>query len=190
VLLLLVGVFVVVAIVVVATHKSSTTPAATAPPTDARTTTTPAGAKTSTTAAGRTTSTAGRTTSTAAGVKAPVADGKTTTTAAPITLGPGPHVLFDIQGNGDDTIGRFLIDEVATSWDVKWSYNCSKLRKKGGFNYTIVAIQGTRADPNDLGPRQTGSIGSGVERYHNTGTFGMTVATQCSWTVEISESNP
>jgi hypothetical protein len=186
VLLVLVGVFVVIAVVVVATHKNSTTPAATPPATNAKMTTTAAGGKTSATPARRTPSTA-------AGLKAPLAGGKTTTTTSmgdePITLGPGPHVLFDIHGNGDDTIGRFVIDQVATSWDVKWSYNCSKLRKKGGFNYTIVATQGTRPDPSDPGPRQTGSIGSGVERYHNPGTFGMTVATQCSWNIEISESN-
>ena len=62
--------------------------------------------------------------------------------------------------------------------------------KRPGFNYTVVFIQGARPDPNDLGPRQTGMSGSGVERYHDAGTFGMTVATQCSWTVKVSETGP
>jgi hypothetical protein len=180
VLLLLVGVFVVVAVVVVATHKSPTTPAATPHVTDSKTTTTTGGGKTTTTAARRATSPA-------AGAKSPVAGGKTTTTTA---LGPRPHVLFDIQGYGDDTIGRFLIGTGETPWDVNWSYDCSKLSKKGAFNYTIVFLQGDRADTSDLGPRQTGVRGSGAERYQDAGTFGMTVATQCSWTVEISDSNP
>jgi hypothetical protein len=181
---------VVVAVVVVATHKNSTTTAAS----HSKSTTTALGAK-SPPLGGKTKATALTTPTTSA------AGSKTTTTktlgakpagktAVPPTTVPGPQVLFDIQGTGDDTIGRFVIGTRATPWDVHWSYNCSKLRKRAHFNYTVVFINGARPDPNDLGPRQTGMSGSGLERYHNSGTFGMTVTTQCTWTVQISETNP
>jgi hypothetical protein len=189
-LLLLFAVFVVIAVVVVATHKSPATTGAS----DAKPTTSAVGGN-SPAAGGKTTTTGlTRPTTTAGAAKSPAASVKTTTGkalgASPTTPVTGPRVLFDIQGAGNDTIGRFLIGTVATPWDVNWSYNCSKLGKKGSFNYTIAFIQGDRPDTNDLGPRQTAIRGSGAEHYHDAGTFGMTVATQCSWTIEISETNP
>jgi hypothetical protein len=189
VLLLLVGVFVVVAVVVVATHKSSTTTAASG----GRPTTTaiaakspPAGGKTKATPLTKPTTTAGgaKTTTKGRGAKP---RGKT---ANPPTTVPGLRVLFDIQGAGNDTIGRFPIAKVDTPWGVNWSYNCSKLGKKGGFDYTVVSIRGARPGPTDRGPHQTGMSGSGLERYDDSGTFGMAVTTECTWTVEISETSP
>jgi len=179
---LLFGLFLLVSVVVIATHKDTTMlPGANRDVTDGKPTTTYVGAKPPP-AGGRTTTTAlGRTATTAKPAER---------TGEPSTSVPVPHVLFDIQGSGDDTIGRFLIGAVATPWDVNWSYNCSKLGKKASFNYTIVFIQKAQPDRNDLGPSQTGMSGAGVERYHDAGTFGITVATECSWTAEVSDTGP
>jgi hypothetical protein len=139
----------------------------------------------------------GRPSTTVLGTRPPVAPSTKTpdatspgTTANQSASVPGTHILFDIRGSGDDTIGRFPIDTTAKHWDVNWSYSCSKLGKEAGFNYTVVIVQLARADINDLGPSQTGMSGSGIRRYHDTGTFGITVATECSWTIELSETNP
>jgi len=180
VLLLLVAVCVITSVVVVATHKNATTPTGT-PVTDATTTTA---------AAGETTTTAGDTTTTAAvGTKSAVSGDKTTTTAASTSELQSTYVLFSINGSGDDTIGRFLVSTLATHWDVKWSYDCSKLKRKGIFSYKVVFIKGTHPDPDDLGPREAGMTGSGVARYKDDGIFGIRVTSQCSWSVRVSEGS-
>ena len=104
------------------------------------------------------------------------ADATTTSSAASAQTGKviktavGPQALFDVEGTGADTIGRFLISTTAARWEVKWSYNCSDLGVKHTFNFTVVNAQTSRPDPTDLGPNQHGMTGSGVEDYHDSGT--------------------
>jgi len=192
VLLLLCCVAVVTSVITIAVHKG---------PGDAKsqlasgtgTTTTVVGANvdakaTSTTAAGTKAAVAGgkaTTTTTVLVAKTPVKEDPTTTTTTTPT-----YVLFNVGGTGDDLIGPFVISTPATQWNVAWTYNCSNLGKKEKFNYTVAFEHGSAPDLSDVGPRQSGVKGAGVKHYYDAGAFNLSVATECSWTIKVTEIVP
>lgn len=187
VLLLLFAVFVITSAVTIVLHKGNggNKPKLAS---DTATTTTVASGKTQG-------STASVTSTTDAGAKTHVTSGKTTTTTPPVTHATTttttpPYVLFSVGGTGDDLIGPFVISTPATQWNVGWTYNCSKLGKKAKFDYTILFNHGSRQNLNDVGPHQLGLKGAGTKHYYDSGTFNLSVATECSWTVKVVEIIP
>ena len=190
VLLLLVAVFVITGAITIILHKGNGGPK-TNLASGTATTTRATGGKTQLSSGGETSTTANGTQGHGGGKSG------TTTTAAKThvthpttTTVPPPYVLFNVGGTGDDLIGPFVISTPATQWNVAWTYNCSKLGKKARFNYGILFRHGSRQNLNDLGPRQLGMSGAGVKHYYDAGTFNLSVATECSWTVKVSEIIP
>jgi hypothetical protein len=65
-----------------------------------------------------------------------------------------------------------------------WSYNCSSFGMSGNF---IVDINQPSGDLNsDLGTNELGMGGSGTEYYADTGTFSLSVSSECDWTITVS----
>ena len=48
---------------------------------------------------------------------------------------------------------------------------------------------GTPLDFNDIGPNQPGESGSGIEHYYDTGTFNLSVDSECDWALKVVEAN-
>jgi hypothetical protein len=181
-LLFLFGVFVLASAIIIATHRHNSTPGGAAPPGKGATAGATGKAVTGTTLV-KSLLPNRKTTTTSEGVEPPL-----TNKPLEAALGPGAsYVLFNVHESGDDTIGRFA---VATNWDVNWSYDCSENERGANFNYTVDNAERGGSDAKNVGPSQHESSGTGVERYHDAGTFYMTVASKCSWTVKVTEFGP
>jgi hypothetical protein len=72
-------------------------------------------------------------------------------------------------------------------WTMSWSYDCPS----GGLeNEFFVEINEPTNDFNaDVAPEETGSAGSGLEYYYDTGQFSLSVLSDCTWSITVSPSS-
>jgi hypothetical protein len=66
-------------------------------------------------------------------------------------------------------------------WTMAWTYNCSNIY--GGTGNFIVNIVGSNSD---LGTNEVGAGRSGTDFYYDTGSFNLSVVSQCNWTITVS----
>ena len=66
-----------------------------------------------------------------------------------------------------------------------WSYDCSSLGPSGNF---IVDING--GSNFDIGPNESRMGGSGTDHYTDTGTFSLSIISDCSWSITVSPPPP
>jgi hypothetical protein len=69
-------------------------------------------------------------------------------------------------------------------WTLAWSYNCANFVSDGNF---FVDVNGS---PSDLGPDESGSGGSGTDSFTDSGTFSLTVISDCDWSVTVNGAAP
>ena len=97
---------------------------------------------------------------------------------------PGPNstpVTYTSQQTGFS--GQTQQFTAYAPWSMAWSYNCSNYGSQGNF---FVEVDGS----SDIGPNELGSSGSGTDYYNDSGTFSLTVISECNWSVSISGSAP
>ena len=92
-----------------------------------------------------------------------------------------PQTLGKISGSGTTTTQKFT---AASDWDLNWSYDCSNFGNQGNFQVMIYNGDGSLSFQNAL-VNQLGKSDSGVEHYHNAGTFYLEVNSECKWTVGV-----
>jgi hypothetical protein len=92
-----------------------------------------------------------------------------------------PQVLLDLSGNGTKTTQKFT---AGGDWDLNWSYDCSNFGYQGNFIVMIYDGNGSLSFSN-TGINQLGMSDSGVEHYHNRGTYYLVVNSTCSWKVQV-----
>lgn len=68
-------------------------------------------------------------------------------------------------------------------WLMSWSYNCSAYGSKGNFQVSINPAGGSSGD---IGPNELGTGGSGTDYYYDTGSFNLTVNSECAWSITVS----
>lgn len=74
--------------------------------------------------------------------------------------------------------------DVTAPWTMSWSYNCANLGTTRNF---IVGVhRWTGALTFDVGPNELGIGGNGTDTYHNSGTFNLTVDSECAWSITVS----
>jgi hypothetical protein len=66
---------------------------------------------------------------------------------------------------------------------VYWSYDCSSHGGPGNFDYSGFTSDGKATDI--YGPGQFGTGGSGVQHYHEAGTFHLVVNSDCTWDIQV-----
>ncbi len=101
------------------------------------------------------------------------------------TYSAGPlstPVTFSSQQTGPS--GQTQQFAVYGPWTLSWTYNCSNFGSQGNFDYFVNGSSG------DFGPNELGTSGSGTEYYTDTGTFSLTLNSECNWSVSISGSAP
>ena len=92
-----------------------------------------------------------------------------------------PQVLLDIAGSGSKTTQKFT---AGGDWDLNWNYDCSNFGQSGNLIVMIYDGNGSLSYRN-TGVNQLGDSGSGVEHYHNSGTFYLVVNSVCKWNIEV-----
>ncbi len=92
-----------------------------------------------------------------------------------------PQVLLDIAGSGSKTTQKFTAGK---DWDLNWNYDCSNFGQSGNLIVMIYDGNGSLSYRN-TGVNQLGDSGSGVEHYHNSGTFYLVVNSVCKWNIEV-----
>jgi hypothetical protein len=72
-------------------------------------------------------------------------------------------------------------------WTMSWSYECPSGGLEDEF---FVEINEPTDDSNaDFGPEETGSAGSGIEYFYDTGQFSLAVLSDCTWSITVSPSS-
>jgi hypothetical protein len=73
------------------------------------------------------------------------------------------------------------------AWTMAWTYDCSDFGSQGNFNVDVNQPDGDTAV--DLGTNELGDGGSGTDFYYDTGTFNLSVESECAWTVTVTPSS-
>ena len=68
---------------------------------------------------------------------------------------------------------------------MKWSYDCSNFGYSG--NFIVDPSGGTNFE---IGPNELGLSGSGTDHYTDTGTFSLSIISECNWTITVSGPPP
>lgn len=100
---------------------------------------------------------------------------------APAPTPSAPQVLLDLSGKGTKTTQKFT---AGGDWDLNWSYDCSNFGQDGNFQVFIYDGSGQMSFRNSP-VNQLGGSDSGVEHYHNGGTFYFTVNSVCNWKIQV-----
>ena len=67
-------------------------------------------------------------------------------------------------------------------WQMSWAYDCSSYGSEGNF---IVDINGGSGLVFDEGPNELGLGGSGTDYYTDTGTFSLSIFSECAWSITV-----
>ena len=92
-------------------------------------------------------------------------------------------MLLDHSGTGNAS-ATFV---ATSSWDLRWSYDCSR---NGGTGIFVVDVYGADRTPDFKHPgvSEQGDRDSAVYRVPESGRFYLDVTTTCSWTLKVTES--
>ena len=71
-------------------------------------------------------------------------------------------------------------------WLMSWSYDCSNYGTAGNFIVSINQPPGDLAF--DIGPNEEGTAGTGTDYYYDSGTFQLSVVSECDWTISVGPS--
>jgi len=85
------------------------------------------------------------------------------------------------------TSGETQAFSQSAGWQMSWSYNCASYGGSGNFIVTVDQPSGDNTI--DFGPNELGTGGSGTDYYTDTGTFSLSVNSECEWTINVSPSN-
>ena len=105
---------------------------------------------------------------------------KTTASASAPAQVAAPQTLLKLSGSGTKSTQKFT---AGGDWDLNWSYDCSSFGYKGNFQVFVYNGDGSMSFSNS-GVNQLGMSDSGVEHYHNGGTFYLEVNSECSWKID------
>lgn len=111
---------------------------------------------------------------------------KSSSTTAPTATTTIPFSVATVKtGTGPATLAQFTVPTKAKEWDIDWVYDCTKTpAKTGSFKIGVVG-HGTASDTTDAGVTTSGGDSSGIAKNYDFGTFNLTVATACTWTVRV-----
>jgi hypothetical protein len=68
-------------------------------------------------------------------------------------------------------------------WTMAWSYNCSNYGSPGNF---VVTVNNSASD---LGANELGTGGSGTDYYYDTGSFSLSIISECDWSITVSPNS-
>lgn len=70
------------------------------------------------------------------------------------------------------------------NWTLSWSYDCSSFGSKG--NFVVTVNQPSNDLTSDPGPNELGMSGSGTDYYTDSGTFSLSINSECSWSITVA----
>lgn len=103
-----------------------------------------------------------------------VAPGSSTPTGTPVTI---TSSQIGVAGNS-------AAYAVGGPWTMAWSYDCTAFGSPGNFSININQPPGDFAL--DIGPNELGTEGSGTDSYTDTGTFTLSVNSECNWSITVN----
>jgi hypothetical protein len=106
-------------------------------------------------------------------------------------------VVLDTQPAGADT-ASFTSSQIGTSgttptfaqsgnWTMSWNFNCAAFGSAGNFQVNVNQPSGDLTIDN--GPNELAASGSGTDYYTDTGTFSLSVNSECDWSITVSPSS-
>jgi len=130
-----------------------------------------------------TTGAAGSASASAAPSSSAAAAAQTSAAAPAAPAAPAKHVVLTVSGNGIKSTKQFA---VGGDWSLKYSYDCTSFGSQGNFQ---VSEQGGSNDGLPL-VNELGKKGSDVTYQHSdAGTHSLSVNSECSWTVTVTDGD-
>lgn len=105
------------------------------------------------------------------------------TQPAPAPAPAQPQTVLDISGSGSKSTQTFTVD---SSWQMKWSYDCSSFGDQGNFQVYVYTGGGSLSFEN-AGVNQLGNGGSDTEYYHTGGSYYLEVNSECNWHLTVQD---
>lgn len=106
----------------------------------------------------------------------------TATATATATPTPASQTLLSQSGSGTGDTVQFRVTR--SSWQLKWTYSCAAFGSEGNFIVTVNGYGGA-AGTTDQGVNDLGTGGTGDEHYYDSGTFNLSIDSECDWTVAV-----
>ena len=69
---------------------------------------------------------------------------------------------------------------------MSWTYDCTSFGSAGNFSVDVQQPQGDL--DSDFGPNELGNGGSGTDYYYDTGSFQLSIDSECDWTITVEPS--
>jgi hypothetical protein len=104
-----------------------------------------------------------------------------TPTPTPAPTPAQPQTVLDISGSGSKSTQTFTVN---SSWQMKWSYDCSSFGDQGNFQVYVYTSDGSLSFEN-AGVNQLGNGGSDTEYYHTGGSYYLEVNSECNWHLTV-----
>ncbi|HXW33939.1 MAG TPA: hypothetical protein VEJ87_05120, partial [Acidimicrobiales bacterium] len=90
-----------------------------------------------------------------------------------VSTGPVAAATATFSSSTIGTNGQTPSFSQTGPWTMAWSYNCSNYGSPGNF---IVTVNGSFSDN---GTNELNSAGSGIDYYYDTGTFSLSIESEC-----------
>lgn len=93
---------------------------------------------------------------------------------------PPPTNAFQVSGSGTNTTKPFTI--TADQWTLNYKYDCSAFGTTGNFAVDVAGSDGS----DDVAVNELGAGKSGSTTEYASGTFHLTVNSECDWTIRVT----
>jgi hypothetical protein len=94
-----------------------------------------------------------------------------------------PVTLLSLQGSGIQTTQKFTT--TSDDWDMAYRYDCSNFGTAGNFQVFVYNGGGSL---DDVGANELGTAGLKIQHFHQGGTFYLTINSECTWTVKVTDT--
>jgi len=109
------------------------------------------------------------------------------TTVPPTTTTANGTTLTALKGTGTTSTSDFAVPAGTSEWDITSSFACSSSEPSGFTAWVDVSVFDSASNQPDVTDPQTNTriatSGTAIGRYHDTGTFYLTITGPCPWSV-------
>jgi hypothetical protein len=106
-----------------------------------------------------------------------------------ITVASGPDTSASLPATFTSgqtgTSGNTQQFDTSAAWTMAWNYTCTNA-DPGDDVFDVFVNQPANDTTDDAGPNETNTNGSGTDSYTDTGTFTLSIVSDCAWSIAVS----
>jgi hypothetical protein len=109
-----------------------------------------------------------------------------TVASAPDTFAPLPATFTNVQTGMTGNTQQFT---TSAAWTMAWSYTCSNADPSDDL-FSVFINQPANDTNDDAAPNENSTGGSGTDSYTDTGTFSLSIISDCAWSITVNSQSP